>query len=496
MIATSGEWLGNTGVVHAAVTTAIPASNADGVGRESFADAMRQSGADAIVDGGGKSQEVIHGVGEHVALKSTVAKVPTRLTPAEASKQLNGKDTVIADEGTDGIGSVSDVVLKTMPGAPPVAKNNAADDSAQSLAATPSAMPVAEAITVRIKVVERQLGEARTAAGDASKTKAIAGKNASRAIVSKESQTPANIVVSNAAVDSTVNPQTTPVAQVSVNGNTIAVQASVEAKSHKKTPEQGAVLTVPIASSADVITDAASNITDAPGVVNSLSEGAFATVTTETSALYITDMSSVVAMAPSIHPVNTSQVSAPLMSVKRETDGTFATATGHTPSSVAGELRLSTFEAGKPGQIEVGLRGGEFGWLKVRAELGANGEVNAYLRGASASVTNLLQTTAPRIETYLGAQEVAVRSVQVEIAHMHGGSLGSVFRPNSDATAGDASQQQDSGNRRRDADALPAALVDDTGGLGSVEEIVPMQLVSSHNSVEMAGTGNWLSVRA
>jgi len=171
-------------------------------------------------------------------------------------------------------------------------------------------------------------------------------------------------------------------------------------------------------------------------------------------------------------------------------------AAGHSQGSGAGEVTLSAYDAGKPNQLEVGLQGGSFGWLKVRAEMGTNGEVNAYLRGASTNTTDLLQVQVPKIEAYLGAQDVPVRSVQVEAAHGHAGGAASGFAGDGGLASGGGAAQQQSGRQGSGA----SEGTQDLGGSTSVdverEGVAAMQVVASQNSIALTGTGNWLSVRA
>jgi hypothetical protein len=157
----------------------------------------------------------------------------------------------------------------------------------------------------------------------------------------------------------------------------------------------------------------------------------------------------------------------------------------------AKELTLQTYEGSRPNRLEVGLQGGAFGWLKVRAELGANGDVNTYLRGASSGAVELLQTQASKIEAYLGAQAVVVKSVQVETVQSPSSSTGAGVMGDGTAS-GSGSQQGQSGSRKSGYEGSVETFEQTSGG----DSVMLPQVMSSTGGILYTGNGSWLSVRA
>ena len=156
------------------------------------------------------------------------------------------------------------------------------------------------------------------------------------------------------------------------------------------------------------------------------------------------------------------------------------------------ELTLQTYEGSSPNRLEVGLQGGAFGALKVRAELGANGDVNAYLRGASSGSAELLQTQAPKIEAYLGAQAVVVKSVQVETVPSADSSTGAGTMGDGAAGGSGSQQQGRSSGRQSGYEGSVETLEQAVSG----DSVMLPQVMSSAGGVSFTGNGSWLSVRA
>jgi len=181
----------------------------------------------------------------------------------------------------------------------------------------------------------------------------------------------------------------------------------------------------------------------------------------------------------------------------REEAAALAVAQSHGQSSGTNELTLSSYDSAKSNQLEVGLQSGELGWLKVRAELGSNGEVNAYLRGASTSATDFLQAQAPRIEGYLGASDVAVSSVHVEPTQtmQHHVAATQDFGGGDPGARSETPQHQRGSSSKGSSDAVQ--VVGDATGLDLLgEEFLPAQVMVNQNATVLPGTGTWLSIRA
>jgi hypothetical protein len=68
--------------------------------------------------------------------------------------------------------------------------------------------------------------------------------------------------------------------------------------------------------------------------------------------------------------------------------------------------------ASGPAKLDVGIFDGTHGWLRIRAELGAGGAVNASLT-ASASAHESLRAALPEMSSYLAAEAVSVSRIAV-----------------------------------------------------------------------------------
>ena len=188
-----------------------------------------------------------------------------------------------------------------------------------------------------------------------------------------------------------------------------------------------------------------------------------------------------------------------LLPVNAANNSTHSGAAGLMNASHAGhsgetsELTLHTYDASTPNQLEVGLHGGAFGWLKVRAEMGQDGEVNAYLRGSSVNSTELLQAQAPGIAAYLGAQEVAVRSVQVEVASTAYSASGAGVA--SDGSSGGAGPQQEQ-RGGKDSGYNGALEVDPANDEWMGGGVLPPQMYAGQSNGTLTGTGGWVNIQA
>jgi hypothetical protein len=299
----------------------------------------------------------------------------------------------------------------------------------------------------------------------------------------------ANAVIEGAATGGTK--QTTTASFAIASSATAAVAAGDKSTNGKTSQIVGASAvasaTGPVANSADAVALPNAS-TESDGVVSGSqgsSVGVVATTALQSVIWQTTDISTA-----QVHTVQGQELNPlPASTVARSVQAGAVAA--HSQPGGSGDLTLSPYDTGKPSQLEVGLQGGGLGWLKVRAELTNTGEVNAYIRGSSADSASLLQMQVPKIEAYLGAQDVAVRSVQVETAQMHTPGAGVGGDGNAASDNGAAQPQSRRSNRGSDAgmDALTSVDAID-------EEVMPSQMVMNQNSIAMTGTGNWLSVRA
>jgi hypothetical protein len=161
----------------------------------------------------------------------------------------------------------------------------------------------------------------------------------------------------------------------------------------------------------------------------------------------------------------------------------------------------ATMLVATPNVLEVGVSGGPHGWLKVRAELGSDGGINAQVSASSASAAAALHKEMPALTAYLEQEQVAVSGVSVHTsssssaspeaagAHVFGGDTGSApaagnggsQREHGDGNGAGAGQPDQAGDRRiaRLADSANA------DGLVPVASLFP----------RAANVGAWLSVR-
>ena len=119
-----------------------------------------------------------------------------------------------------------------------------------------------------------------------------------------------------------------------------------------------------------------------------------------------------------------------------------------------------------PTQLDVGVFDGTHGWLRIRAELGAGGVVNASLT-ASASAHESLRAALPAMTNFLGSEAVSVTSIAVHRFAQESHTMSAQDQPNGDAQGHQAASDQAQDNRgaqrktvtAMDKDAEPSASV-------------------------------------
>ncbi len=110
------------------------------------------------------------------------------------------------------------------------------------------------------------------------------------------------------------------------------------------------------------------------------------------------------------HPATLSSLTAgahttDVVSASREQDGRTA---GPVPLEDAPRMLAAT-----PTTLEVGIQNGTHGWLKVRAEIGDGGGINASVLAPSFSAKEMLNREVPSLSTYLEQEKIAVNSVVI-----------------------------------------------------------------------------------
>ena len=211
--------------------------------------------------------------------------------------------------------------------------------------------------------------------------------------------------------------------------------------------------------------------------------------------------------------------------------GTAASDGTHEVGGTAGlsHTTLST----TPTSLEVGVSGGTHGWLKIRAELNAAGEVNASLTGGTPAAAEKLRGELPALSDYLQNEKVSMGTLDVRPA-LHAvtatGESGASFSQSGSGQGG-AGQGSSGQTGSGQANAGGAAVSADAGsqggraeqqtpqggeaisvvsGVGAADEVVlgrASETAVYANSIELgdnAGAssvgygagGGWLNVRA
>jgi hypothetical protein len=136
--------------------------------------------------------------------------------------------------------------------------------------------------------------------------------------------------------------------------------------------------------------------------------------------------------------------------------------------------------------LEVGIASGTQGWVKVRAELGSDGVVNASLSTASQAGQEMLHRELPSLTAYLQQERVTVNAVVV-----HATAADPRAASGMNGGAGGQMQQQGraNGGERGGSERMAAGQAVD-GGLDVA--VAGESLLTLH----YAGVGGWLSVRA
>lgn len=144
-----------------------------------------------------------------------------------------------------------------------------------------------------------------------------------------------------------------------------------------------------------------------------------------------------------------------------------------------------------PTALEVGVPGGSHGWLKVRAELGGDGKVQASMTSNSAAGTEALRRELPQLTSYLHQEQVHLSSVVVhapqaatELSNQASSdSRGQAMNGGSpDAHRGDAGREDSGSSHSQERRMQTTSVMDGEGDLP-----VP-------GGFGIAG--GWLSVRA
>lgn len=162
-----------------------------------------------------------------------------------------------------------------------------------------------------------------------------------------------------------------------------------------------------------------------------------------------------------------------------------ATALPNTASAHHGQADWSvqTYEAPSKDKLEIGIAGGSWGWLKVRAQLSSTGDVHAVLRGSTGAAEASLRAQTSDLQSFLSQQQVSVSSVRIDSATSASWNSAS-SNESSAGSQGDRQQSRDERRQLQQAEASPLLQPFKLQGDG-----VPAALLT-------AGAGTWLNVMA
>jgi hypothetical protein len=160
---------------------------------------------------------------------------------------------------------------------------------------------------------------------------------------------------------------------------------------------------------------------------------------------------------------------------------------GLAPADEAPQIMTATQAA-----LEVGVQSGTHGWLKVRAEMGDSGVVNASVSAASATGQEMLHRELPALSAYLQQEKVAVNSIVVHP------SMAAGAEPRGSAgMAGTGDQTAQGGHDgAREQQHLRKAMLNFPDDATRYESVHGANEDGSLPLVTYAGGGSWLSVRA
>lgn len=102
--------------------------------------------------------------------------------------------------------------------------------------------------------------------------------------------------------------------------------------------------------------------------------------------------------------------------------------------------------ASSPAKLDVGVFDGTHGWLRIRAELGAGGAVNASLT-ASAAAHESLRSALPEMTSYLVAEAVKVSRIAVHRVAEGSSTMAAARDQHNDQPNGEAQEQRQTGDQ-------------------------------------------------
>jgi hypothetical protein len=141
--------------------------------------------------------------------------------------------------------------------------------------------------------------------------------------------------------------------------------------------------------------------------------------------------------------------------------------------------------AAGPGRLDVGVFDGTHGWLRIRAELGAGGAVNASLT-ASASAHEALRAAVPEMASYLQSEAVNVSKIAVHRVAENSSSMS--LPPGGSQQDGDA--QGHRGTRDGAGAAQRSSLLENGDGSGPAS--VSVSSATDESAAGVSGLSGWI----
>jgi hypothetical protein len=144
-----------------------------------------------------------------------------------------------------------------------------------------------------------------------------------------------------------------------------------------------------------------------------------------------------------------------------------------------------------PTALEVGIQSGTHGWLKVRAEMGDGGAVNASVSAVSSTGQEMLHRELPALAAYLQQEKVAVNALAVHTP------LAAGAEPRSSTGMDNAGGQTPQGDHEgsEQQQNIGKAILSSSDDTMSYQSL-PGDEDGSLSLATYASGGNWLNVRA
>lgn len=143
-----------------------------------------------------------------------------------------------------------------------------------------------------------------------------------------------------------------------------------------------------------------------------------------------------------IHGQSSRPVSEPPASGETATMSSGSALIEHMPGAATAGVEPANAHLAVPKSLEIGVAGGTHGWLKVRAEMGSDGQVSASVITQSAISGSTLRAQLPELREFLGVEKVSVGNLAIHVSdpdsrsiHQAKGEPGDLFQLSSSVAA-------------------------------------------------------------